>query len=308
VAGSTKPVGRLDFILRILAATALAIEWNRVFPLKELLNPVLHLDEGQSGLVVLLHIACYPFVAILMLSATSGRLLDAKLLRLYVLPIFIIWIFSTVSFMFGLHYWPFGLALFVLLLIMGGILPIKSAPVKIGFVDKGAKQSSDTDTSNDKVKRRKFNPGSPLAFLIALIILAGIWLPLIYLDDVSGHGVGVWLARLGYAILGFYWFGLSVNRFKDAGLLYGRSFLYVIAVSIISLLPLMLNLTNGYESLAIFFLIQTLIVLLRSKPASSEPSQQSQNQEGTIEESSHRLAALGGTMPELEDIPSRRMD
>jgi hypothetical protein len=315
VAGSTKPVGRLDYVLRILVATALAVEWNRVFPLKELLNPILHLYRAQSEQEVLFHIACYPFVAILMLSATIGRLLDAKLSVLYIFPITFIWIFSTVTFMFGLHYWPVGLALFVFLLIMGGILPIKPAPVRIGFGDNSAEQSSDTDTSIDKVKRWQFNlkrwqfnPGSPRAFLIALIILAGLWIPLIYLDDISGHGAGVWIARVGYAILGFFWLGLSVNRFKDAGLLDGRFFPYLIAVSAISLFPLMLNLTNGYESLAIFVLIQTPIALLRSKPRLDELLTESVTQEAAIEDSSRGLAALGGTMSELEAIPRRQME
>ena len=126
MAGSTKSVGRLDFILRILVATALAVEWNRVLPLKELVNPYLFSSRWD----VFIHIAGYPFVAILVLSAISGRLLDAKLPILYIFPITFIWIFSTVTFMFGLHYWPFGLALFVFLLIMGGILPIKPAPVR----------------------------------------------------------------------------------------------------------------------------------------------------------------------------------
>jgi hypothetical protein len=295
VAGSTKPVGRLDFVLRILAATALAVEWNRVFPLKDLLNPVLHMYRAQSEQEVLFYIACYPFVAILMMSATIGRLLDAKLSVLYIFPITFIWIFSTVTFMFGLHYWPFGLALFVFMLIMGGILPINPAPVRIGFVDKGEEQSSDTDTSNDKVKRRQFNPGSPLAFLIILIILASLWLPLIYLDDISGHGAGVWIARVGYAILGFFWISLSVNRFKDAGLLDGRFFPYLIAVSAVSLLPLIFNLTNGYESLAIFVLIQTPITLLRSKPSPEEPLEETEEDEKCLRD------PLGG-------IPARNKD
>jgi hypothetical protein len=190
VAGSTKSVGRLDFILRILVATALAVEWNRVLPLKELVNPYLFSSRWD----VFIHIAGYPFVAILVLSAISGRLLDAKLPILYIFPITFIWIFSTVTFMFGLHYWPFGLALFVFLLIMGGILPIKPAPVRIGFGDNSAEGVGDTP-----------------------------------LPEIAGPELS-----------------LDTETSDD-------------------------------------------------------------RQEETVEESSHRLAALGGTMPELEDIPRRRV-
>ena len=291
MAGSKNHVGRLDFILRILVATALDVEWSRVLPLKELVNPYLFSSRWD----VFIHIAGYPFVAILMLSATIGRLLDAKLPILYIFPITFIWIFSTVSLMFVTRYWPFGLALLVLLLIAGGLLPIKTAPVRVGFGDNTAKQSSDTDTSDDKVERRRTNPSGPLAFLIALIILAGLWLPLIYLDDISGNDAGVWIARLGYAVLGFFWFGLSVTRFKDAGLFDGRFIPYLIAVSAVSLLPLIFNLTKGYESLAIFVLIQSPIALLRSKPSPEESFAETEDDEKCLRD------PLGG-------IPARNKD
>jgi hypothetical protein len=248
---------------------------NRLLPLKELLNPSLHLTFNQSRLEVLFHIAGYPLIAILMLSSLAGRLLDAKLSPFYLLPLSLIWIFSTVTLMFQMHYWPIGLALFVFLLIAGGFYPIKPAPVMVGFGNNSAEQSSNTDTSDDKVESRRNNPASPYAFLVVLIILAGLWLPLIYLGDISGHGAGIWGARIGYAILGFFWFGLAASRFKDAGLPYGRLYLYMFAVSTVSLMPLMFNFTNGYESLGIFVLIQIPIALLRSKPSPEEPMTES---------------------------------
>jgi hypothetical protein len=295
VATSTKPVGRIDFVLRMLVATALAVEWNRVLPLTDLLNPSLHLHRGESGLEVLLHIACYPFVAILILSTTSGRLLDAKLPLMFFIPITLLWAFSTMSLMFVTHYWRMGLVANVLLLIAGGSLRIKPAPVRIGFGDTSAEASSDKDTSDDKVKRRQFNPGSPRAFVIILIILASLWLPLIYLDDISGHGAGVWVARIGYAILGFFWFSLSVNRFKDAGLLDGRFFPYMIAIATISLLPLKLNLINGYEALVIFVLIQTPIALLKSKPRPEDPLTETEENEKCLRD------PLGGILVRSKD-------
>jgi hypothetical protein len=124
----------------------------------------------------------------------------------------------------------------------------------------------------DRPNRKQIGPWG---FLYGLSMIACFWLVLIRLDDVSGYGLGVWVARMGYAVLSFFWFGLAGSRFKDAGLFDGRFGLYWIAVSGVSLLPLMLGFTNGYESLAIFVLIQIPMAFLRSKPAPEEPLQAS---------------------------------
>ncbi len=122
--------------------------------------------------------------------------------------------------------------------------------------------------------RPKSRPIGPVGFLYALVAIACLWLVLIRLNEASGHGLGVWIARVGYAVLGFLWLGFAILRFKDAGL-FGRGHFgpYWIAVSGASLLPLMLGFTNGYESLAIFVVIQIPTVFLRSKPAPEEPLQ-----------------------------------
>lgn len=327
LAGSTKTVGRIDFVLRILVATALAVELNRLIPLKELLN----LYDYPSRLGVFVHLAGYPLIAILALSAIVGRLLDARLPVLYFLPVTIVWIFSSVSFMFGTRFWPIGLALFVLLLIAGGVLPINPAPVRIGFGDKSVEGIEETPlldivntylTSGDDavddevqqqpeqdVKRRRYKPISPSAFLVALTILSALSLPLIYLDGISGQGLGVWFARLGYAVLGFFWLGISIQRLSDAGWAYGfYPIQYLLAVAGASLMPLAFRWVNGYGALAIFFLIQTPIVLLKSKPSENEPLPQKESSEGTVADSARSLGSLGGTMPEMEDIPRRRVD
>jgi hypothetical protein len=120
-------------------------------------------------------------------------------------------------------------------------------------------------------RRTRAKPIGPRSFMISLLVIAGIWLFFIYFEDVSGHNTGAWIARLGYAIMGFLWFGLAAGRFEDAGLFDGRLFLYVVAVPTVTLLPLILNLTNGYESLAIFVLIQIPTVFLRGKSRPEEP-------------------------------------
>lgn len=269
-------------------STALAVELNRVFPLKDLINPTLFLHRGE----VLIHLAGYPLIAILMMSAIDGRLLDAKLPRSYLFPIFLCWTYSTVSLMFAMHYWRIGLAAIVLMLVAGGLFPINRAPVMIGFGEKSSEEVGETtlsqaDTPEDQVERRSVQENgkrrvtqvSPSTFLGALFTLVLLWLPLTYLDDFSGRGFWVWIARLGYAILGFFWFGFAASRFNDAGLPNGKGFLCLIAITTASLLPLKLNLTNGYESLAIFVLIQLPIVFLRSKPVPEKPLQQSAGSE-----------------------------
>jgi hypothetical protein len=118
---------------------------------------------------------------------------------------------------------------------------------------------------------------------------------MILLDDVSGRGTGMWIARLGYFILGVVWLIKVLGRLEDAGrsphmgrgyfivggvLLiemlrhmvntgwssqsYGFPFSNV--VQIVSMLPSCLKLINGYEKLALFLLIQIPLALLRSQP------------------------------------------
>jgi hypothetical protein len=108
-------------------------------------------------------------------------------------------------------------------------------------------------------------------FLTALIMIACLWLLLIYVDDTSGQGVGVWFAWIGYMVLGFFWFGFLAGRFKDAGFSDAGLTLYLIFVSGASLTPLVNHWVSGYWALAIFVLVQIPIVFLRSKPRPDEP-------------------------------------
>ena len=66
-------------------------------------------------------------------------------------------------------------------------------------------------------KRSRGEPLGPVPYLVVVLMLACFWLLLIFIEDTSGHGLGVWIARLGYGALGFLWFGLTIMRFKDAG-------------------------------------------------------------------------------------------
>jgi uncharacterized membrane protein YhaH (DUF805 family) len=129
LASSAKLVGRVDFVLRILVATAMAVELERLMPLQR----VVAIYDYSSRWKVPAYVGGYPIIAVFVMGTIVGRLKDARLSALYVFPIFLAWIFSNVTFMFGMHCWPIGLAFFVLVLIAGGFLPINPTPIKIGF-------------------------------------------------------------------------------------------------------------------------------------------------------------------------------
>lgn len=111
----------------------------------------------------------------------------------------------------------------------------------------------------------------PLEFLRILIVITCFWIPLIYTDRLSGGGIGSWFARVGYAILIFFWLTFTQGRLEDAGWAHSEyPSQYALLVSVASLMPLAAHWVNGYGSLAIFFLIQTPTVFLRSKPADEQ--------------------------------------
>lgn len=105
-------------------------------------------------------------------------------------------------------------------------------------------------------------------YLRILLVIACLWIPLIYMDSTSGGGAGSWIARIGYVILVCAWLIFANGRLEDAG--WGHSSYpsqYFLVVSVASLMPLAIHWVNVYEALAIFVLIQTPTALLRSKPA-----------------------------------------
>jgi uncharacterized membrane protein YhaH (DUF805 family) len=156
--------------------------------------------------------------------------------------------------------------------------PLGKLPDPEASTDEEMRPDEEPNSSTQSISRPRRKPIGPGIFLRALLVLAFLWLVLIRLDEVSSQGPEMWFARLGYAFLGFLWFGLAGLRFSDAGLSEGL-FPYSIAVSLASLLPLMFKLTNGYESLAIFIIVQVPTVLLRSKPQPADPAPESTAQE-----------------------------
>lgn len=119
------------------------------------------------------------------------------------------------------------------------------------------------------------------AFLRRLLVIATLWLPLIYVDSVSDGRIGTWIARLGYFVLTFAWLMNSDGRLKDAGRGPADHWQYCLVISVAALMPLAVHWVNGYEALAIFVLIQIPIVFPKSKrgvpdSAPSDPLQVNQ--------------------------------
>ena len=117
------------------------------------------------------------------------------------------------------------------------------------------------------VKTNELALSEPFEYLRILFVIACLWVPLIYMDNAFEGSVGSWIARLGYLILGFFWFAFANGRLEDAG--WAHSWYppqYVLVVTVASVMPLAVHWVNGYEALALFVLIQIPTVFLKSKP------------------------------------------
>lgn len=289
----TKPVGRLEFVLSVLLITALGrvlallLPWDVTFHLR-LLPRYLYACEG---------VIVFGFVGIYLLKAIDGRLLDTGLSRHYRYPVFAVWIISTSIPFIWVRIWPIGLALFALPLFAGGLIPSKSvlgksAPAEMIAEDREKVSALENDSLSRKV--------SSVGFLRTLLTIGCLGFPMILLDNASGQGTGVWIARLGYFVLGTVWLTKISDRLEDAG---GSphivpGFIIVVGAFVIGMLrrlevagqssqsygfssaygmhsafilPPWLQLINGYEMLTLFLLVQVPLAFLPSAPRSARP-------------------------------------
>lgn len=138
----------------------------------------------------------------------------------------------------------------------------------------------------------------PIGFLRSLLTVGCLWFPLILFESRSGRAPWVWVAWIGYLILGLIWLIQWVRRMEDAGYrLLGRGFGFLLGLLLtrtfrlfsfrhsskghfdpyddlarfIPALPLWLRHFNGYEMLALFLLVQSPLALLPSRPRALEP-------------------------------------
>jgi hypothetical protein len=277
-------VGRINFVLRTLVVTAMA------FSITLLTEGLLHLDQLPRQLYVLQRIVVFGLVGTFLFRTINGRLLDAGLARWYKFPVFALWL-TSISLPAILPQWSaLGPVLFALVLIFGGVVPGKSVLAK-SLATKDV--ALENEESSGPSKRAASLPlVNRIGFLRSLITLACLWLPLIWLENLSGNHLGAWLARLCYCILCVVWAIKVIGRLKDAGKAPSvRQLLLVIVFALFIGLMSHLQLQmwtqwresflvfntavflsqwlihlNGYEKLGLFFLVQIPLAFLRSKP------------------------------------------
>ncbi|MGA2276566.1 MAG: hypothetical protein ABSG00_03100, partial [Terracidiphilus sp.] len=190
-------VGRINFVLRTLVVTAMA------FSITLLTEGLLHLDQLPRQLYVLQRIVVFGLVGTFLFRTINGRLLDAGLARWYKFPVFALWL-TSISLPAILPQWSaLGPVLFALVLIFGGVVPGKSVLAK-SLATKDV--ALENEESSGPSKRAASLPlVNRIGFLRSLITLACLWLPLIWLENLSGNHLGAWLARLCYCILCVVW-------------------------------------------------------------------------------------------------------
>lgn len=266
MAGSIKSIRRLDFVLCILPISALA------FALEHFLrgNAFSLLNHLPQNLRTLPQVAIFCLIAMFSVKVIDGRLLDIGAPHWYAYLAFAVWLLSIELPIIWTRGWPISVALFVLLLICGGLIPSKPTHVKLASADRVATDQEKASAPDKKIPTRLLV--GPVGFLRSLLTIACIWLPLIWLKGSSGRGAGALIAYLGYGILYFVCLLKVLGRFADSG----RSsswywFPFCIAVSTASMLPLRFKLINSYEALALSLLFQVPLALLRSEPRPEEP-------------------------------------
>ena len=157
-------------------------------------------------------------------------------------------------------------------------------------------------------KSKSIKPVGTYMYLVQLLALTALYIGLVQLKIKLGGRILPYILHVVCVIPFVLWIQSIEGRLVDAGLprWYMWPYFFILAFGCISLAVL-----EGFDNpmaFALFILVQIPTVFIPSKLADVKFSPLSENQEGTIEESSRRLAALGGTMPELEDIPRRRVE
>jgi hypothetical protein len=276
IASSIKPIGRIDFVLRLVLISALAV----VFAL---LSRGDWLSHPYSSLFQ--KVFAFGLVGIFVAETIRGRLLDAGLPRWYGYPAIIVWLLSTSLLAVRNRAWPIGLILFTCLLSVGGLLVSKPMSAMVSSAREVMKVKETAPVSSKEIQERLLV--SPVGFLRCLLSFACLWLPLICLDRAFGVGVGVWAARFGYLTLGIVWLIKVFGRLADAGRSpkvhqwhFALGLILLIRILrqwrsnpsfIEPMMPLWLKHINGYEILALLLLIQIPLALLPSKQRPTVP-------------------------------------
>jgi hypothetical protein len=163
------------------------------------------------------------------------------------------------------------LASFLLIQIPFALLPTKPRPEYLAAPQYpksrvGKQLGKFQKHIEERRKRLKRKPLGALPLLGAILFVGVLWLPLIYMDSASSGGIGTWLSRIGYVILGCIWVGCVDARIQDTGS--GRPadlWQFCLVVAVASLMPLGLHWVSGYGAFAIFVLLQIPLTFLPSK-------------------------------------------
>jgi len=293
---SSGRLGRVNFALRILAITGTA------FALEFLGGALLHLTQLPHVLYVVQRVIVFGALGTVLLRGIGQRLADAGLARWYRYPFIAAWLLSVSLSAAWPSGWRVGLGLFLLVLILG--CSIRGKPLPVGLTAVGATSIPELvgPARGQQHQPKLFN--TPVSFLRSLLTLACLWLPLIWLENISGGGIGVWLARLGYCILSLVWFFILIGRLNDAGHLprkrYGvlltglvlllgtpghlpglgwltrlRDFFMPSYPFVAATLEAWLRHVNGYEKLALFLVVQIPMALWPSKRRSAASATES---------------------------------
>lgn len=280
-------LGGADFVLRTLVVTAMA------YAVEVLGEAFLHLNQLSHFLYALQYLTVFGLVGTFWFRSIDERLLDAGLAHSYRYPVYALWLASTSL----PAIWPqeslFGLFLFVLILIFGFVTRGEHAPVKSA----AREEIAQFEKESSALPRKAFHlpPVDRVSFLRSLLTLACLWLPLIWLEDVSNNHIGAWIARFLCTILSVVWAVKVVGRLDDIGKAPNVRQV-VLFIFLVATIGLMIRLRfsrwseqwqsspefiaaeaisqwfrriNGYEKLALFLLIQTPLTLMPSEPRPS---------------------------------------
>ena len=299
MASSKKFVGRIDFVLRILLITVLCRSFEFLFSR----DTASHLNLLPRYIQALEGVIVFGLLGVYVVKAINGRLLDAGLARWYSFPAFSAWLLSSLIPIIWPGIGPIGLAPFVVFLLVGGLLPSKQVSAATTLEGKVVNEDEIAPTpASSKLQRV-----GPISFLRSLLTIACLCCPLILLDVSSVQGAGVWVARIGYLILGIVWWTILLGRLEDAGRLSPSWFgAFVVAAVLLMriflrtqgvgqpfhlygfsnsdvghiVFPLTpwLKFINGYEMLAVFLLVQVPLALFPSKFGSGKPASQQKKQ------------------------------
>jgi hypothetical protein len=152
-------------------------------------------------------------------------------------------------------------------------------------------------------KSKSIKPVGTYMYLVQLLALTALYIGLVQLKIKLGGRIPPYVLDVVCVIPFVLWIQSIEGRLVDAGLPRWYRWPYVVILVFGCSLLYGFKIVDGPQSLLLFVLLQILTIFIRSKPA---PINESSDEK--IADSSRRLAALGGTMPELEAIPRRRME